>query len=104
MYETIPYIEYSCFHIVERDGKWKLNIYGQKKTKFFLFFLLVFGFFTYCVLLFCFKVLLLHWILNNSWSDCPYIWHSKPDSARIICKTYIFIKSNLFSYKDWKQN
>ena len=38
MYEAIPYIEYSCFHIVERDGKWKLNIYGQKKKKNFSFF------------------------------------------------------------------
>ena len=24
----------------------------------------------------------------------------KPDSGRIICKTYIFIKSNLLSYKN----
>ena len=28
----------------------------------------------------------------------------KPDSARLLCKTYIFIKSNLLSYKNWKQN
>ena len=28
----------------------------------------------------------------------------KPDSGRIVCKTYIFIKSNLLSYKNWKQN
>ena len=28
----------------------------------------------------------------------------KPDSGRIICKTYIFINSNLSSYKNWKQN
>ena len=28
----------------------------------------------------------------------------KPDSGRIVCKIYIFIKSNLFSYKSWKQN
>ena len=26
------------------------------------------------------------------------IW--KPDSGRIVCKTYIFIKSNLLSYKN----
>ena len=26
------------------------------------------------------------------------IW--KPDSGRIVCKTYNFIKSNLFSYKN----
>ena len=26
------------------------------------------------------------------------IW--KPDSGRIVCKTYIFINSNLFSYKN----
>ena len=30
------------------------------------------------------------------------IW--KPDSKRIVWKTYIFIKSNLLSYKNWKQN
>ena len=30
------------------------------------------------------------------------IW--KPDSARTVCKTYIFINSNLLSYKSWKQN
>ena len=24
----------------------------------------------------------------------------KPDSGRIVCKTYIFINSNLFSYKN----
>ena len=28
----------------------------------------------------------------------------KPDSGRIVCKTYIFINSNLLSYKNWKQN
>ena len=28
----------------------------------------------------------------------------KPDSRRIVCKTYIFIKSNLLPYKNWKQN
>ena len=28
----------------------------------------------------------------------------KPDSGRIACKTYIFISSNLLSYKKWKQN
>ena len=30
------------------------------------------------------------------------IW--KPDSRRIVCKTYIFINSNFLSYKNWKQN
>ena len=30
------------------------------------------------------------------------IW--KPDSGSIVCKTYIFINSNLLSYKNWKQN
>ena len=30
------------------------------------------------------------------------IW--KPDSRRTVCKTYIFINSNLLSYKNWKQN
>ena len=28
----------------------------------------------------------------------------KPDSGRIVCKTYCFINSNLLSYKNWKQN
>ena len=28
----------------------------------------------------------------------------KPDSGRMICKTYIFINSILLSYKNWKQN
>ena len=28
----------------------------------------------------------------------------KPDSGRIVCKTYMFINSNLLSYKNWKQN
>ena len=28
----------------------------------------------------------------------------KPDSGRIVCKTYIFINSNLLSYKNWKQS
>ena len=26
----------------------------------------------------------------------------KPDSGCIVCKTYIFIKSDLLSYKNWK--
>ena len=30
------------------------------------------------------------------------IW--KPDSGGIVCKIYIFINSNLLSYKNWKQN
>ena len=30
------------------------------------------------------------------------IW--KPDSRRIVCKTYNFINSNLLSYKNLKQN
>ena len=28
----------------------------------------------------------------------------KPDSGRIVCKTYVFINSNLLSYKNWKQS
>ena len=28
----------------------------------------------------------------------------KPDSRRMVCKTYIFINSNFLSYKSWKQN
>ena len=30
------------------------------------------------------------------------IW--KPNSGRKVCETYIFINSNLLSYKNWKQN
>ena len=30
------------------------------------------------------------------------IW--KPDSGRIVCKTYIFNNSKLLPYKNWKQN
>ena len=29
---------------------------------------------------------------------------SKPDYGRIVYETYIFIKSNLLSYENWKQN
>ena len=28
------------------------------------------------------------------------VW--KPDSRRMVCKTYIFINHYLFSYKNWK--
>ena len=28
----------------------------------------------------------------------------KSDSGCIVCKTYIFINSNLLTYKNWKQN
>ena len=28
----------------------------------------------------------------------------KPDSGSIVCKTSVFINSNLLSYKKWKQN
>ena len=28
----------------------------------------------------------------------------KPDSRRIIFKTYLFINGNLLSYKNWKYN
>ena len=28
----------------------------------------------------------------------------KPDSRRMVCKTYIFNNSNLLSNKNWKQN
>ena len=28
----------------------------------------------------------------------------KPNSGLMVCKIYIFIKSNLLSYKDWKKN
>ena len=28
----------------------------------------------------------------------------KPDSGLIVCITYIFMNSNVFSYENWKQN
>ena len=28
----------------------------------------------------------------------------KPDSGRIVCKSYFFINNNLLPYKNWKQN
>ena len=28
----------------------------------------------------------------------------KPESGRMVCKIFIFINSNLLSYKNWKQN
>ena len=28
----------------------------------------------------------------------------KPDSGRLVCKTYIFINCNLLSYENWRQN
>ena len=28
----------------------------------------------------------------------------KPDSGRVVYKTYIFINNNLLSYENWKQN
>ena len=28
----------------------------------------------------------------------------KPESGRIVWKTFIFINSNFLSYKNWKQN
>ena len=28
----------------------------------------------------------------------------KPDSRRMICKTYSFVNGNFLSYKNWKQN
>ena len=28
----------------------------------------------------------------------------KPDSGCIVCKIYIFIKTSLLSYKNWKEN
>ena len=30
------------------------------------------------------------------------IW--KPDSGYMVCKTYVFINSNLLSHKNWQQN
>ena len=33
---------------------------------------------------------------------CQFGAIRKPDSGRLVYKTYIFIKSNLLSYKNWK--
>ena len=35
---------------------------------------------------------------------CQFGAIQKPHSGRIGCKTYIFIKSNILSYKNWKYN
>ena len=34
-----------------------------------------------------------------------YLWPiwSNPEAECMVCKTYVFIKSNLLSYKNWKQ-
>ena len=44
-------------------------------------------------------VLILMWVEGSSFGAVQ-----KPDFGRIVCKTYIFINSNLLSYKNWKQN
>ena len=44
-----------------------------------------------------FDVIVIFWIYGQ------FAAIRKPDSGRIVCKTYIFIKSNLLSYKNWKQ-
>ena len=41
-------------------------------------------------------------VISPIWGQFGAIW--KPDSGRIVYKTYIFINSNLSSYKNWKQN
>ena len=41
-------------------------------------------------------------VISSIYGHSGAIW--KPDSGRIVCKTYILIKSNLLSYKNWKQN
>ena len=41
-YKTIPYTEHLYFHIGEGAGKWKVNIYGQKKSAV-LFFVVFFA-------------------------------------------------------------
>ena len=45
-HETIPYIEHLCFYIGEWDGKWKVNIYGQKNIYILICFF-VFSFSTF---------------------------------------------------------
>ena len=52
-YKTIPYIRNFCFHFGKGDGKWKVNIYGQKNSAFLFFFYLV-VFFLFCCKLFLF--------------------------------------------------
>ena len=49
------------------------------------------------------------WLMNVNYKRDFFIYGQfgairKPDSGRIVCKTYIFINSNLLSYKIWKQN
>ena len=41
-------------------------------------------------------------VISTVYGQFGAIW--KLDSRRIVCKTYIAIKSNLLSYKNWKQN
>ena len=41
-------------------------------------------------------------VISSIYGQSGAIW--KPDSGCIVCKTYILIKSNLLSYKNWKQN
>ena len=41
-------------------------------------------------------------VIFPSYGQFGAIW--RPDSGRMVCKTYIFINSNLLSYKNWKQN
>ena len=35
---------------------------------------------------------------------CQFGAIRKPDSGKMVCKTYIFNNSNLLHYKSWKQN
>ena len=44
----------------------------------------------------------LQFLFNPIYGQFGAIW--KSNSGRIVCKTYIFINSNLLSYKIWKQN
>ena len=43
-------------------------------------------------------VIAIFWIYGQSGA------FRKPDSGCIVYKTYILIKNNLLSYKNWKQN
>ena len=43
-------------------------------------------------------VIVIFLIFGQFWA----VW--KLDSERIVCKTYIFIKSDLLPYKNWRQN
>ena len=48
-------------------------------------------------------------MLDKLWRHCYFLIYGqfeairKPDFGRLVGKTYIYINSNLLSYKNWKQ-